>query len=75
MKLRQLSLVLALIQGFFLGIHNGHVALWEEGGNQPLQVFPYRAEVLPPADQAALEKGIPIESKAELISLLEDYLS
>jgi hypothetical protein len=28
---------------------------------------------LPPADQEALERGIPVSSKEELAGLLEDY--
>jgi hypothetical protein len=40
-----------------------------------MEVFPYRAEMLPAADRQALEKGIRIESEDELARLLEDYLS
>ena len=72
-KLRYLYLT--LIFGFLLGISDGYIALWKDGNADPLQVFPYKAENLPIADQQALEKGIHLESKRELIQLLEDYLS
>lgn len=64
-----------IIIGFLLGIHDGHVALWADEDPQPLQVFPYRAELLPEQDQAALRKGIRADSLQELAKLLEDYLS
>ena len=60
---------------FLLGTHNGYIALWKEGSEQPIKVFPYRAEMLPPADQKALSKGIRIDSDHLLAAYLEDYLS
>ena len=68
-------LYFTLLFGFLLGISDGYIALWKEGNPRPLQVFPYRAEYLPSADQQALEKGIRINDKQELKHLLEDYLS
>ena len=68
-------LYFTLLFGFLLGISDGYIALWKEGNPRPLQVFPYRAEYLPSADQQALEKGIHINDKLELKQLLEDYLS
>ena len=65
---------LFLVLGFLLGISDGHIALWHDGQSAP-QVFPYRAEYLPIADQRALEQGISISSEEELSKLLEDYLS
>lgn len=38
-------------------------------------MFPYRAELLPPADQKALQRGIHIYNEEALNRLLEDYLS
>ena len=66
---------IALIFGFLLGISDGYVALWKDGTEKPIQVFPYKAENLPIADQQALEKGIHLDSRKELMELLEDYLS
>ena len=66
---------LTLFIGFLLGISDGYITLWKDSGGYPLQVFPYRAEMLPPADQQALEKGIYITGKQDLARLLEDYLS
>ena len=64
-----------MIFGFLLGIQNGLVALWEDGKPDPIRVFPYQASNLPKKDQQALESGIHLNSKLELIKLIEDYLS
>ena len=68
-------LYFTLIFGFLLGISDGYIALWEDGNEKPMEVFPYQAISLPAADQQALEKGIHICSTDELNRLLEDYLS
>lgn len=64
-----------LIFGFLVGIHNGHVALWQDGDPEPVKVYPYAAEMLPKADQEALRKGIFIPDQAQLNKWLEDFLS
>ena len=68
-------LPLCLVLGFLLGIQNGNVALWEDGKEDPIRVFPYSASNLPAADRQALENGIHLDSKLQLIRLIEDYLS
>ena len=68
-------LYLALILTFILGIREGNVALWKKGDPEPLRVFPYRVETLPPQAQAALERGISFDSLDELEALAENYLS
>ncbi len=74
MKKRKICLSM-LIFGFLLGIQDGRIALWRDGEAAPVQVFPYAASSLPAEDQARLERGIPIESREDLIRLIEDYLS
>ena len=64
-----------LLFGFLLGIHDGKIALWKGDDPEPVRVFPYRASLLPPADQRALKNGIPIEDAHDLSRLLEEYLS
>ena len=64
-----------LLFGFLLGIHDGKIALWQDEDPKPIRVFPYRAELLPPSDQQALQNGIPIEDAHHLSRLLQDYLS
>ena len=66
---------LALLFGFLLGVSDGYITLWRNTDPNPLQVFPYRAEMLPEADYLALERGIEISTEEELRQLLEDYLS
>ena len=65
----------AALFGFLLGIHNGCIALWEDGNPEPVKIFPYPAQYLPKADYQALEKGIRPGNDRELQQLLEDYLS
>lgn len=72
---RFVPVCLTLLMGLILGSHNGYIALWKEGSPEPEKVFPYRVTSLPPADQQALEQGIPIGSAQNLARLLEDYLS
>ena len=68
-------LYLSLFLTFILGSHNGYIALWQDGAAEPVKVFPYSVASLPSADQKALEEGIRIDNKTDLIKLLEDYLS
>ncbi|MBO4938426.1 MAG: BofC C-terminal domain-containing protein [Oscillospiraceae bacterium] len=49
--------------------------MWQDGSSEPIQVFPYRAGLLPLEDQKALTRGIRVDSKEDLAQLLEDYLS
>ena len=72
-KYRQLYL--ALILTFILGLREGNIALWKNGDTEPLRVFPYRVETLPPQARAALERGISFDSLDELEALAENYLS
>ena len=64
-----------LFLAFLLGSYNGYVALWQSGCPEPAEIYPYPVSLLPPADQAALEQGIPAADSLELAQLLEDYLS
>jgi hypothetical protein len=72
MKKRSL-VYLSLIFAFLLGTYRGYVAIWEDG--EPVWITQRPVEMLPPADQAALNTGIVVKSTAELNQLLEDYLS
>ncbi len=69
------TLTAALLLGFLLGVQDGHIALWKDGIAKPVEVFPFRADMLPEEDAKALEKGIRIENPSELARLMEDYLS
>lgn len=73
MKLRYCYL--ALIFTFLLGCKDGFIALWKIPQDQPAYIFPYSIASLPPEDRARLHKGIRLESREELMKLLEDYLS
>ena len=74
-RLYQIALSLMLVLGLYLGHFQGYVALWDEDSPNPRVIYPYKVATLPPADQTALEQGIPVRSDRELQQLLEDYLS
>ncbi len=59
----------------YLGVYGGRLALWQEGQQTPLKVFPYQADTYPQLDQQALRRGIPITSLPEYAHLFEDYFS
>ena len=62
-----------LAAGLVLGTHAGYVALLRDG--RPLRIYSVPAACLPRKDQAALIRGIPAGTGAELSALLEDFLS
>ena len=66
---------LALILTILLGSHKGFLALWRQGEDAPLRIYPLRIDTLPPADQELLEAGIEVESEGHLARLLEDFWS
>lgn len=63
-----------LLAVYLLGIHDGKIALWEGDDPEPVQVFPYRASMLPKEARKQLEEGISIESMDQLRELAEAYL-
>ena len=69
------ALPVLLCLGLVLGSYRGFVALFDEGNKEPRQIFPYKTESLPLADQQALAKGIPVPSEKALAHMLEDYMS
>ena len=69
------KIIIPLLIGLYLGLYNGQVALWDTGSQTPVEVFPYNCSVYPKIDQQQLQEGIPIHSRNELKSLLEDFLS
>ena len=66
---------LALILTFFLGLQEGNISLWQSGCDEPMEVFPYRAETLPPAVRSALEKGMAFASSDDALETVENFLS
>ena len=68
-------LTAAAMLTLLLGSWRGHVALFSEEGQQPLELYPVRLELLPVADRDLLQKGIPVKDADELMRILEDLLS
>lgn len=58
---------------YFLRSHDGYVAVYNgKRDSEPSSVTPIEVDGLRLADKAMLEKGIPVVSRVELLSLLED---
>ena len=73
LKKRLFSFLMVL--HLLLGSWKGYVALFENGQQEPRQIFPCPVDTLPEEDQRALEEKIPIRSPKALEKALEDYLS
>lgn len=73
MNRRLLSSLLALY--VVIGCWKGYVALFDQGAEEPKQIFPCPVEALPEVDQQALENGIIVRNQRDLQQILEDYLS
>ena len=74
MKKIRFCLILSILC-YYLGLHNGYLAIFNEQNSDPVQVFPYKAENYSKADTDALRHGIPITSLEALTRLFEDYFS
>ena len=57
---------------FLLREENGYVAVYRSGQNRPEQLTAIETDVLRRADRAMLNRGIPAESRSEVLQLLED---
>ena len=73
--IRKRYITILTLGSLILGSWKGYVALFRKNADEPMQIFPYTVASLPPADQAALEEGIPIRNQRDLQKILEDYLS
>ena len=73
MSRRLLPCLLAL--AVVVGSWKGYVALFDQGAEEPKQIFPCPVEALPEADQVSLENGIIVRNQRDLQQILEDYLS
>ena len=74
MKLTKLLSILLSVS-LYLGLSNGHLAIYHPSDPSPLQILPYDSCVFSQEDREKLEKGIPFSTAAELSRLLEDYTS
>lgn len=66
--------IFLFLAAMMLGIREGNLALWVGEDPEPVYIFECRADLLPPADQILLRRGIWVEDTAELVKVLENYL-
>ena len=58
-----------------LGTSQGRLAVFVEGSDEPEMVLDVYLSTLPEADRLLLEQGIEAQSYAQLVSMIEDYIS
>ncbi len=57
---------------FVLKEYDGHIALMEEGVDEPLAVYKTPISSLYPSDAELIRKGVRLNSRAEISRLIED---
>ena len=65
----------ALMLSFFLGIHEGRLAMWKDEDPTPCRVFPCPVAFLPKPVQQILKTGIRLDTMDDVNRLLESFLS
>ena len=75
MRKKRTSYIIIMLLGYLAGIYHGRIALWYGEDPEPQIILPYAANMLPKADQFALEQGIRINSGEELVRFMEDFCS
>lgn len=58
-----------------LGTSQGRLAVFVEGSDEPEMVLDVYLSTLPEVDRMLLEQGIEAQSYAQLVSMIEDYIS
>ena len=74
MKIKR-YLCCVILTGFLIGIHNGRITIWQGEDPEPQTVLPYPADLLPEDDRLALENGIHLKTREDLIRFMEDFCS
>ena len=69
------GMMTAMMLSLILGSWKGYIAIFNQGEAEPRQIFPNTVASLPPADQEALNQGIPVRTEQQMQQLLEDCLS
>ena len=77
MKKRIINVLLpfSLMLTFFIGVHNGRLALWKDEDPTPCKVFPCPIILLPTKVQEQLKYGVRLETIEDVNRLLENFLS
>ena len=61
--------------GYFVQSYEGHIGIFRNGEDKPMEETQVELNALPEADQILLQEGIYAESEAELRQIIEDYES
>ena len=60
---------------FVVSEYQGNIAIFKKGNPSPVKIVDVQLSDLPKQDKELLEKGIEVNSKEELLNILEDYCS
>lgn len=69
------QLAAIILAGYLLGIRGGHIALWKNGEQTPLRIFPWSATMMPQKIRTALEQGIYVEEDSDIGRLIREMIS
>jgi hypothetical protein len=60
---------------YIVGVYDDKIAVFTQGDNVPIDVYDVYITTLPIKDQIDLKKGVRVEGKAKLKTVIEDYTS
>ena len=67
--------LIVMLLALYLGTYGNQFALWQEGQEEPLRIYPYNAEIYSEIDQNKLKNGIKIYGSGSLQTHLDDFQS
>lgn len=60
---------------YVIGVYQEKIAIFAQGDSVPVEIYDVYVSTLPEKDQKALRKGIEVQGRVKLRSLIEDYTS
>jgi len=67
--------LIVILLALYLGTYGNQLALWQEGQEYPIRIYPYNAEIYTEIDQNKLKNGIEIHGSGSLQTHLDDFQS
>lgn len=67
--------LIVMLLALYLGTYGNQLALWQEGQEDPIRIYPYNAEIYTETDLNKLKNGIQIYGSGSLQTHLDDFQS
>lgn len=67
--------LIVILLALYLGTYGNQLALWQEGQEDPIRIYPYNAEIYTETDLNKLKNGIKIYGSGSLQTHLDDFQS